>query len=268
MNFERLYAPELNLLLNTSDSQVLFLSALRQQGVNDGLMEFAARTKCYVRRSTIAVSCNTTEYVLSTISDFARISPMGLAEYWHTSSGGSSISHFTQLAGDDFPRRDELWLNRYEPSWRTSTTPQKFPRMHYMRKDGGLSLIGLSEPPDVGSSDVVKLIVPYVARPQAMTSTGDIPFTDTSGNRRDDLTEYHIAFAHYAAYKLLPLQGRVQEAGANLQLFESYVQRYQGDNRPEGGQHVTFARNYFRETRRSGVSFDASLDRDPTWRWR
>jgi hypothetical protein len=265
MDFARLYGPELNLLLNDSDSNVLYKTALRQQAVNDGVAEFASLTECYVRRATIPVSCNTTEYVLSTISDYARISAQGLAEYWHTSSGGSSISHFTQLAGEDFPRRDELWLNRHEPSWRTSTTPMDFPQAHYIRMDGGQTILGLSEPPDVGSSETVRLIVPYVARPQTMV---DVPFTDTSGNNRADLTEYHQAFAHYAAYKLLPLAGRIQEAQANLQLFQSYVQRYTGHSAPKGGMHVTFATNYFRNARRGSINSDPSIENDRTWNWR
>lgn len=266
MTFERLYAQELTLLLNDSDSNTLFTSTRRQQAVNDGVQEFADLTECYVRRSTIAVSCNTTEYVLSTISDFSRISPMGLAEYWHTSSGGSSISKFTQLAGKDFPRRDELWLNRHDPAWRTSTTPVDFPRAHYIRTDGGRVLLGLSEPPDVGSSDTVRLIVPYVARPQDMTASTDVPFTDTAGNRRQDLTPYHLAVAHYAAYKLLPLQGRLPESAHHYQVFQTYVERYRSDARPRGGQYVTLAGDYFRPQRQGRG--DPSLDNDPTWRWR
>ena len=268
MDFARLYGPELNLLLNDSDSNVLYTSTRRQQATNDGMVEFAALTECYVRRATITVSCNTAEYILSTISDFTRLSPMGLAEYWHTSSGASSISHFTQLAGDDFLRRDELFLNRYDPAWRTSTTPQKFPRMHYMRLDGGNSLIGLSEPPLVGSSETVRLIVPYIAKPQPMTASTSIPFTDTGGAVRNDLEAYHQAFPHYAAYKLLPLAGRIQEAQTNLQIFQSYVERFKSDNRPRGGQFVTYARQYFRNSRRNSIGSDPSLDNDPTWRWR
>jgi hypothetical protein len=264
MDFARLHGSELNLLLNSDDVSVLYMTALRQQAINDGMAEFASLTDCYVRRSTLAVSCNTTEYVLSTISDFSRISAQGLAEYWHTSSGG----FFTQMAGDDFPRRDELWLNRYEPSWRTSTTPIDYPRAHYIRMDGGQTILGLSEPPDVGSSDTVRLIVPYVARPQAMSASTDVPFTDPAGNVRADLTEYHQAFPHYAAYKLLPLSGRVQEAAANLQLFQSYVQRYTGNSKPKGGMHVTFANNYFRNARRTSINYDPSIANDPTWRWR
>lgn len=268
MDFSRLYGPELNLLLNDSDSNVLYTSTRRQQAVNDGMIEFAALTECYVRRASITVSCNTAEYVLSTISDFTRISPMGLAEYWHTSSGGSSISKFTQLAGEDFPRRDELWLNRYSPSWRTSTTPVLFPQAHYMRVDGGQSLIGLSERPSVASSATVRLVVPYIAKPQPMTASTSIPYTDTNGSVRNDLEAYHQAIPHYAAYKLLPLAGRVSEAAQNLQIFQSYVERYKGDNRPRGGQHVTFARQYFRNARRGGIGFDASIENDPTWNWR
>lgn len=267
MIFERLYTSELDLALNASDSQVLFTTARRKQAINDAEAEFAALTECYQRRSTLAVSCNTAEYVLSTISDFARISAQGLAEYHHTSSGGSSIARFTQLAGPDFERNDELWQNRFNIGWRQSTTPVDFPTGYYIRTDGGQTILGLIEPPDVGSSDTVRLIVPYVARPRGMTSSGDVPFTDSNSVSRTDLTEYHQGLVHYAAYKLLPLQGRLPEAQGQLQLFMGYVARYQGNSRPRGGQHVTVARSYLSEARRGRVTYDASLEHS-IYRWR
>ena len=263
MTFEQLTTSELDLQLNSNDSSIRFTTARRQQAVNDGVREFASLTKCYIRVASIPVSCNTAEYVLSTLASFAQISDEGLVEYHHTSSGGSSIARFTQLAGDEFPRRDELWLNRAQPGWRQSTTPVSFPQAYYVRRDGGRRLLGLSEPPKVGSSQTVRLRVPYVARPPVMSASTELPFTDTSGTR-EDLTDYHQAFVHFAAYKLLPLMGDVQGSQAQLQTFLGYVGRHNGDETPKGGQHVTLATNYFRGMRSGG---DPSLDRDPRWRW-
>jgi len=262
-DFGALYQSELDLQLNNSDSNTLFTTARRKAAINDAAREFAVLTECYVRRATISVSCNTAEYVLSTISDYARIAKDGLVEYHRTDSNGA----LTQLAGEDFPRRDELWRNRYEPGWRTSTTPVEHPQGYYLRPDGGRQLLGLSEPPDVGSSETASLIVPYVARPEPMTDSTHVPFTDASGNTRFDLVEYHQALPHYAAHKLLPLIGDAQGAQQQLQAFMGYVARYNQNTRPKGGTHVTVARSYYRESRRGGFS-DAALDRDPRWRWR
>jgi hypothetical protein len=265
--FDDLYGARLNLELNNSDSNVLYLTTRRQQAINDGVAEFAALTECYTRRSTLALSCNTAEYVLSTISDYVRIANPGV-EYWHTSSGGGSSAKFTQLAGSDFPRDDEMFLNRTAFGWRQSTTPVSFPQGYYLRAEGGKAILGLSEPPSVGSSETVRVIVPYVARPQALTSSTDVPFTDTGGFTRSDLTEYHQAAVHFAAYRLLPLTGDLQGAQLQLQKFLGYVARYQQNTRPKGGQVVTLARHYLREARAHGSrDGDRSLSRDPRWSW-
>jgi hypothetical protein len=92
--------------------------------------------------------------------------------------------------------------------------------------------------------------VPYVARPDAMTASTQVPFT-VGGNTRTDLVEYHQALPHYAAYKLLPLIGDMDGAKEQLAKFMGYVTRFLGNLRPKGGTHVTVARSYFREAKRS-----------------
>lgn len=264
MTFEELSKERLTVELNNSDTSVLFTGTRRRSAVNDAAREFAALTECYVRRSTIAVSCNTAEYVLSTISDFARLSDKGYPEYRHTDSNDV----VTIASEPDFTRRDELWTNRYSLGWRQSTTPTMMPTAYYIRPDGGRLLIGLQQRPDVGSSEAADLIIPYVARPATMTSTGDVPFTDASSNTRHDLTEYHPALAHYAAYKLLPLIGDMAAANEQLQKFMGYVARYTQNQRPKGGTHVTVARSYYRGSMVRGGAEDSYLDRSETWRWR
>src|SRR3990167_3427666 len=166
MQFDELYGERLNLELNSGDSNVLYTSTRRQQAINDGYAEFCALTECWQRRSTITVSCNVAEYALSTIADFVRISPQGLPEFRITSSGSSGRT--TILAGDDFPRRDELWQNRQSPGWRQSTTLGT-PGSWYLRNDNGRQFIGLDILPDVASSEVARIVVPYVARVAPMT---------------------------------------------------------------------------------------------------
>jgi hypothetical protein len=242
----------LDLELNSSDSNTLYTSTRRAVAINAGVAEFAELTECYIRRSTVTVSCNVAEYVVSTISDFSRLSAMGLPEYHVTSSGSSATTII--LAGDQFPNRTELWLNRYESGWRQSTTPGS-PRSFYTRADGGRMLIGFDTRPDVGSSEAAKLVIPYIARPAAMTSSTDVPFT-VGGQTRNDLTAYHQAFPHYAAYRLLPLIGDLEGANAQLQKFLGYVARFLQNLRPKGGSHITMARNYLKDARRQRYADD------------
>ena len=245
--FELLTGEWLSAELRTDDTSVLFTSTRRNQAVNDGAAEFADLTECLIRQSTITCSCNTAEYNLTssavTSTDFVRIAAQGV-EYSLTSSGSSPTLQV--VAGDDFPRRDIEWLNRYQAGWRTSTTPVDLPRSYYLRADGGAYYLGLSEQPNIGSSEIGKLRVPYVARPDVMTSAGDIPFK-ISGVIRNDLVPFHRAIVHYAAHQLEKLRGDEEASDRQLAKFHEFVQRFVGKMRPKGGGFVTMARNYLKE---------------------
>ena len=261
MTFEELTKAELSIALNNSDTSVLFTGARRRQAINDAQEEFADLTECFVKYSTVACSCNTTEYsllssgTLQGSTDFVRLAKPGV-EYIHSDSNDV----ITHVSGDSFPRRDLTWRNRYDQSWRSSTTPVTTPSGYYVREDGAALVIGLNEPPDIGSSETGKLLVPYVARPAPMASSGDVPFSS-----RLDLRVYHKALPQYAAYKLLPLVGDEQGSQAALQKFIGYVARYQQNARPKGGQHVTMGRSYFRESMRRQSRDGWEDDRGPGW---
>lgn len=250
-NFEDLYGRLLDQELHSADSTVLFTSTRRSQAVNDGSLEFAALTECLIRTSTIACSCNTQTYnllssaVMST--DFTRLAARGV-EYHLVSSGGSGSNTLTQLSGDGFPRRDIEWLNKYEPGWRTSTTPS-MPTGYYVDEADGKYLIGLDHPPDIGSSETGTLLVPYVARPALMTSSGDVPYTVGSAVRTD-LLPYHQAIVHYAAHQLEKLRGDDQASDRQLAKFQSYVMRFTEKWRKKGQNTVTFVKSYLRSASR------------------
>ncbi len=248
----------LSVELNNGSTQ-LYTAARRKQAINDAQEEFCDLTECLIRTQTITLSCGTTEYSLLSSTDFTRLAAQGV-EYLRTDSNGL----LTQIAGDDFPRRELPVQHRSEPGWRMSTTPTVAPTGYYLRGDGGDLRIGLFEPPKVGSSETVVLSVPFVMRPAAMASTAAVPFTVNS-TVRTDLTLYHRALPHYAAHVLLPLTGDQNGATAQLQLFNSYVQRYQGNTRPKGGQTVTFATNYLANARGNE---DDDWRRVPGWTWR
>lgn len=251
-NFEFLSGPALNIELNSADSNVLYLSTRRQQAINDAQEEFADLTECYIRQSSITVSCNTAEYqllssgTLGGSTDYVRLAKQG-PEY-RVLSSGSSGTWLTWISGDlDFPQRSIEFRNNEMIGWRQSTTPTT-PTGYYLRADDGNLYFGLDQRPKVGSSQHAELIIPYVARPVPMTSTGDVPFT-LSGVTRTDLNTYHRALPHYAAYKLLPLTGDDQGAQGQLQKFMGYVTRFLQNARPKGGQVVRLGYNYLRGAR-------------------
>lgn len=263
--FEQLWRTRLDVELN-SVSTVLFTSTRRQQAVNDAQAEFADLTECLIRRSSVTCSCNVTEYhllssgVFGGSTDYTRLSTQSV-EYRHTDSNG----RVTVRAGkDDFPQRPIQWRNDQDPGWQESTTPVTHPTGYYLRPDGGNLYIGLAEHPKIGSSEAAEIRVPYVARPAPMASSSAEPFTVNSTTRMD-LRIYHQALPHFAAYRLLPLQGKVQEAQAQLQVFLSYVVRYQQTQRPRGGHTVTFQRNYFRDAQHRSDGIGRPV---PGWDWR
>mgnify|MGYP001565818030 CR=1 FL=1 len=254
MNFETLTGFALNIELNSADSTQLYTSTRRDAAINEAYEEFCALTKCLKRDSTVTCSCLTVEYnILSTgvlqnsSDDYLELAPQGV-EYRLASSGGSSIVSTRIAAGDDFPQLPIQHRNRYDVGWRVSTVAVDLPKGYYVRSDGPNLFVGLAEPPSIGSSEVGRLIIPYILRGKPMTSSGAEPFTVNS-TVRTDLLVYHKALPHYAAYKLLPLIGDGDGANAQLQKFLGYVARFTQSQRPKGGQHVTMARNYLGEQR-------------------
>lgn len=262
MNFGELTGFYLDAELRTDDSTVLFTSTRRSQAINDAYDEFCDLTECLLRVSTVTCSCNTATYNLNSSAvmstNFVRIAARGV-EYHRLSSHGGSSAQLTQLAGDDFPRRDVEWLNVYEPGWRQSTTPTD-PHCYALEMDGGAHQIRLVGPPDIGSSETGKLLVPFVAKPDPMTSTSDVPFTVGSATRTD-LYPFHQALVHGAAYRLEKLRGDDQAQDRQRALFLDYIERFTGKFRAKGKNMVTFARHYLREARgRSRVVKDPYRD--------
>lgn len=270
--FEQLYGPLLDREVNTNSSLAgsPFSSANRTLGINDGIQEFADLTECFQRQSSITVSCNTAEYMLlaggslAGSTDYTRLAKQGL-EY-RVLSSGSTRSVITWLAGEDaFPERPIQFRNRQDAGWRQSTTPTT-PTGYYLRPDGGNLYVGLDCRPKVGSSQVAEILVPYVARPPLMTSSGDVPFSVSTATRTD-LVVYHQAAAHYAAYKLLPMIGDEQGAQGQLQKFMGYVSRYLANARPKGGQVIQLGRNYLKAARGGRSNFGRSGSLIPPSQW-
>lgn len=235
-DFSSLTGALLDRELATTDSTRRFTTSRRETAINEAILHFADLTECFVRESTIATSCNVATYNLldSTVmgsSDFIRVAAQGV-EYRFTSA--SSV--LTVVAGEDFPRRDIMWLNQYYPGWRQSTTIATLPQLYYEQRLGGQYLIGVWPPPDVGSvstASSARLIVPYVARPALLSASTDVPFT-VGGRSREDLIPYHQGFVHYAASQLEKLRPDLEASAAQLKQFLGYVSRFLQSSRKKG----------------------------------
>lgn len=257
MQFSHLWSSALTGELGTDDSTTLFTDARRQTAINNGALAFVDLTECAVRQSTITSSHGVREYnLMSSVNvpdqDFLRLAKQ-LPEYAFTDSNGT-VSY---LSGDDFPRRDINWLNQYQRGWRDSTGGT--PSAYYLRPDGGALYVGFDTPPEIGSSESAKVILPYIAQPAVMSASTDVPFTFGS-TWRADLQPYHQAVVHHAAYELEKLRLNDEGSQRQWQLFMGYVERFLRYLRPKGGSQVRLGRSYLGEARsRRWVVSDAAI---------
>jgi hypothetical protein len=250
MQFSSLYGARLDEELGAADSTVLFTTARRKAAINRGQEEFARLTNCLERQSSITITGWTAEYDLNSSAilpagDFYEFAPRGVVFRYTDASSNVQV-----LAGEDLPRRDPLWLDRYEPGWQVSTTPsttviQQLPSVWYERINGGARLLGFWPVPSSGSSAAMEALVSYQARPTPMTSDTNEPFIVNSSVRLD-LRVYHQALVHYAAHQLEKLRRDDQASDRQLQKFLGYVQQYLQAMRRKGGTALTSARQYFR----------------------
>ncbi len=242
--FSSLYLARLDEELGTDDQSVLFTLARRKAAINRGIAEFAELTECFTKQSTITITGGFGEYDLNASSviasqDFVRFSKQQV-EFRYTDAS----SNETVLTGDDLPRRDIDWLNRYEAGWQESTVASsvsQMPTSYYERMDGGARYLGFTPVPSTGSSASARAIVPYVARPAVLTSDTSEPYAG-----RLDLRDYHQAAVHYGAHQLEKLRRDDQASDRQLQKFLGYVTRFVQNTRKKGGQSLTMARNYFK----------------------
>jgi hypothetical protein len=249
VEFSSLYGRLLDQELGSEDSTVLFTTGRRKSGINDGLKEFADLTECLVRVSTVTVSGGTGEYDLHSTGviadqDFLRLAADQPVEFHYTDA--SSLT--TVIAGEDLPERTVRWLDVHEPGWKDqpASSGVHTPTTFYQRAEGGALYLGFWPVPSTGSSASAKVLVPYVAEPQPLTSDTSQPFT-VNGAYRRDLRPYHRAAVHYAAHQLEKLRRDDAAADRQLQKFMGYVSRYLQALRKKGGTSLTFARGYFRK---------------------
>jgi len=255
MIFSSLYGTKLDREVGTDDT-VLFTVARRKQAINDGQAEFARLTECCQRRVTVSMAGGTSEYDLNSTTiiptgDFTNFSKEDVYVTYTDAS-----SNVTILEGDQLPRRDVHWLNRYRPTWQLSTTASttaQLPDLYYVRSDGPAYFLGFTPQPGIGSSATMTFTLPYLADPPALASDTSEPFTFNS-SIRTDLRPMHYALVHYAASQLEKFRRDDQASDRQLQKFMGYVTRYLQNQRIKGGRTIQTARSYFNKRVGGGAS--------------
>lgn len=251
--FSQLYGDDLTTELGTSDTSVLFTDARRKHAVNQGYRQFADLTECFTKRSSITVSSSAQEFnlnssaTMSGSSGFLRIAGEGPAYIKTDTEGNQQI----YAGAEAFPQRAIPFLDSADEGWRSTQTPSD-PTGWYLRNSGSQQLFGLDCPADVSTSETAELVIPFVANPSSMTSDTAIPFAQST-NYRNDLYPYHQALVHYAAHQMEKLRRDDARADKQMQLFMSYVTRYNQQNRKKGTNGVRTAQSYFKNARRRGA---------------
>lgn len=243
MQFSHLTSSALDRQLGTDDATQLFTTARRKDAINEAVTEFNDLTECFIKESTVTCSNGVATYDLgSTVNipddDYIRL-PKRRPVFVKTSTSGT----VTYRSGEDFLERDLTWLNQNEPHWQESTggTPNAF----YLKENGATISFGLYPPPQIGTGESAKVILPYLPQIPPMTSSTDVPFSG-----RADLVPLHQGLVHYAAAQLEMLRPDPQASQTQMQYFLAYVQRFTGNVRKKGGHIIAAAVNYFGNARR------------------
>ena len=242
--FVQLYGVLLDREVGSTDT-ALFTTQRRKDAVNEAQREFVRITHCLTRDVTITPLADTASGPLETdvefigAEDFLALAPQGVVL---KKVSGSTTTYYT---GDDLPRRDVVWLDRFSPGWRTATPGT--PTAHYIREDGGAVYLGFTPAIDVIGADVWSAIVPYVCLPTDMSGNNDEPFT-VATNAKRILRPWHQALVHFAAARMEELRKNYAAVDRQMKLFNGYAQDYLQKQRRPGGTHVIMARDYLGDT--------------------
>lgn len=237
MDFLRLYGKELDRALGSADRTQLFTTERRQDAINAAQLEWAERTQCTVRQIRVTLTDDVGEYDLDSLSsDVVNLSAQGVTIEIVPTTGSTRY-----IEGDDLRVLSVEALDQETPGWRAVSAGT--PTVQYSRQDGGKWFLGFHPKPSIAAGDTWTALVGVVVIPTTMFAASDEPFT-INGNPLRMLRPYHRALVHFAAYDLEQFRKDTARGGVQLQLFESYVTRYEAAMRPKGGQVVRFVRNY------------------------
>lgn len=254
--FSELYGTRLDRELGSIDS-ALFTTARRKAALNEAMLEFVRLTGCTQSTESINLIDGTAEYDIDTglLNPFLWLAKDGVLV--SKLSGGVT----TYYTGNDLVRRDVVWLDRFQPGWRSAS--KGTPTAYYLRDSKGVLFLGFSPAPKITNDYTMSTQVTYIGKPVDMAADADLPFTMKTTAITTDapsyLEPYHQALAHFAAARLESLRKNYQAYDRQMQLFNSYIADYMQKQRRPGGMHVTLGRDYYGEAstkRISGISPD------------
>ena len=243
MDFQSLYGTDLDTELGTADRSQRFTTTLRKRYVNEGQREFSQQTACYVKRASISVTDGTQEY------DLEASGVIAAEDYLRPSKTSASLKRVgTDTAyseGPELAYKSEEQLNQERPQWRVETAT--IPDCWTLRADGGSLYAVLVPAPDVPAAETWTLLWPYVAQPADMTDDTHEPYGNASA--RTTLRPYHRGILHWAAAQCEKLRKDWDAVERHLQLFGTYVARFNGDMQRPTGSMVRLAHDYRKRLR-------------------
>jgi hypothetical protein len=250
--FADLWGERLDRELGSEDRAALFTTARRKAAVNEAALEWVKQTESFVKQTSLVMVNATREYdveasAVLTADDFLWVAAQGVE--WAFTDANGAVAY---RAGDDFPRKDIPVLNRENPGWRNGSASE-FPSSWYLRRDGGKTYFGLSEPPAITAPETAAVTLPYVAKPLTLTADADGIYA-VSADALEVLEPWLQAIAHYAAALLEPLRKNYQAEQRQRTLFAAQVADYLQRQRPKGGQRIQVSRAYYRDARGGAVS--------------
>lgn len=241
MTFSDLYNTDLTTELGSSDTSQRFTTVLRKRYVNEGQRVFNEQTGCFIRRATIPLTDNVSEY------DLEAVGVISTTDYLRPSKTSASLkrvdaaSNVAYTEGPDLPFKSEEELNQTRSGWRAETAST--PECWTLRDDAGSSYVVLVPAPDVPSGETWTLLWPYVAVPADMSADGDEPYS-VSSNTRTTLRPYHRAILHYAAAQCEKLRKNYEGVDRQMKFFAGVVAKYFTDQQPARGSKIRLSTNY------------------------
>jgi hypothetical protein len=249
--FSDLYGEHLSRELGSSDTTQLFTTVRRKAAINRAQEWFVTQTECITKTAEITLADGIAVYDLEIeIPDdaFLAIATKRTAPY--LKQVASTTTRY--MTGDEFVRRDVMWLDQYEAGWRERTSA--IPVAWYEEQEGGERRVGVTPPPSVAAGETWTLYVPYIVLPSDMTADADEPFT-VDGDPKRSLKPWHDVLALFAASELEKLRKGLERSTFLRQQAEQGVLDFLDKQRVPGGKSVRVARSYRRDARsRTGLS--------------
>jgi len=240
MEFADLYGTELDRRLGSDDQANLFTTVRRKAAINAAQEWFILKTGCLWKTGLIVLRNGIGEYDLEV--ELPDEEYIGLAAQLPDIQIVPATGPTRYVAGEDFARRTEDWLDQDDPSWRTADdgTPTNW----YEKSEAAQSLFGVTPAPLITVGDVWTLRVRHIVQADEMTADDDEPFT-LDGTTKFSMRPFQDALGDYAAYQLEQLRKDMERSATFLGLAERRAKDYTDAQRTPGGGVIQTQKRYF-----------------------